>query len=327
MADESDKAPIQSVYAERIAADLTDNRKEQEVVAAQIDGLQKRLSQLKAEESWLSGVQGTLSVTPAAPEIVEPATDTTEAASSSRSVPQPRQETEAAPIAPADRMAAGRKATAKKPGSRKTTARKVTASRAAADKATSDRATSNKAMSGKATSAKAAAGKATSGRAASENASPADAAADGRGAEKPTARTPVAHKPVAPGPGSGRNTRATKTTAARTPAKKTPANKTPSVVTSVRESAEEPLHRLVLDLLLEHAGHPRTVREVQEDLAKTHPARATSAQTVRNNLERLVKKELAEKGTKQGSAMYTAQKPLAESTREDMKAGKVPAPV
>ncbi|MET9466137.1 hypothetical protein ABZY44_15330 [Streptomyces sp. NPDC006544] len=60
MADESDTTPIHSRYAQRFAADLDVNRKEQESLAAQITELEARLKQLKSDESWLSGMQGTL---------------------------------------------------------------------------------------------------------------------------------------------------------------------------------------------------------------------------------------------------------------------------
>ncbi|MFE9776162.1 BlaI/MecI/CopY family transcriptional regulator [Streptomyces sp. NPDC005931] len=48
------------------------------------------------------------------------------------------------------------------------------------------------------------------------------------------------------------------------------------------------------------------VREVSDRLAQEHPGRATSVQTVRNSLDTLVKKGLAEKSRQQGNTMYTA---------------------
>lgn len=63
MADESDTTPIHSLYAQRFAADLDVNRKEQESLSVQITELEARLKQLKSDESWLSGMQGTLAPT------------------------------------------------------------------------------------------------------------------------------------------------------------------------------------------------------------------------------------------------------------------------
>ncbi|MFF7498687.1 hypothetical protein ACFZBM_04500 [Streptomyces lavendulae] len=60
MANESDTTPIHNVYAQRFAADLETNRKEQELVSVQITELEVRLAQLKSDENWLLGIQGTL---------------------------------------------------------------------------------------------------------------------------------------------------------------------------------------------------------------------------------------------------------------------------
>ncbi|MEU9146008.1 hypothetical protein [Streptomyces sp. NPDC048349] len=60
MANEPDTTPIHNLYAQRFAADLETNRKEQEVVSAQIAELELRLKQLKEDENWLRGIQGTL---------------------------------------------------------------------------------------------------------------------------------------------------------------------------------------------------------------------------------------------------------------------------
>ncbi|MFB7462848.1 hypothetical protein ACFCZ1_04965 [Streptomyces sp. NPDC056224] len=60
MANDPDTTPIHNVYAQRFAADLEINRKEQEQVSAQITELEVRLQQLKADESWLHGMQGAL---------------------------------------------------------------------------------------------------------------------------------------------------------------------------------------------------------------------------------------------------------------------------
>jgi predicted transcriptional regulator len=78
---------------------------------------------------------------------------------------------------------------------------------------------------------------------------------------------------------------------------------------------------------------PLVAREVSEQLAKAHPDRATSAQTVRNGLQTLVSKNLAEKTRQQGNVMYTAHTdaPAAPSPAGDQPASgeaeKVPAEV
>ncbi|MER7468897.1 hypothetical protein [Streptomyces sp. NPDC097981] len=88
MANEPDTMPIHNVYAQRFAADLATNRKEQEQIFAQITELESRLKQLKADESWLHGMQGALP--PAADKAV---------ASGGQVAPQPSQ-------SPADSTAA-----------------------------------------------------------------------------------------------------------------------------------------------------------------------------------------------------------------------------
>ncbi|MFE9629438.1 hypothetical protein [Streptomyces sp. NPDC006463] len=60
MTNDPDTTPIHNVYALRFAADLETNRKEQDQVSAQITELEERLKQLKADESWLHGMQGSL---------------------------------------------------------------------------------------------------------------------------------------------------------------------------------------------------------------------------------------------------------------------------
>ncbi|NEC63249.1 hypothetical protein [Streptomyces sp. SID9727] len=51
---------VQTMYAERFATDLTDNRAEQEELTAQIERLRARLEQLRADEAWLTGMQAAL---------------------------------------------------------------------------------------------------------------------------------------------------------------------------------------------------------------------------------------------------------------------------
>ncbi|MEU1494856.1 hypothetical protein ABZ456_32010 [Streptomyces sp. NPDC005776] len=82
-----------------------------------------------------------------------------------------------------------------------------------------------------------------------------------------------------------------------------------------------PLRQLILDILLETPGEPCVAREVSDQLAKDHPSRATTVQSVRNNLESLVKMKLAEKSRQQGNAMYTAPAEVAAVTAADHTAG------
>ncbi|WNI20591.1 hypothetical protein [Streptomyces sp. ITFR-16] len=62
---------VQSVYAERFAADLAANRSEQEEITGRIAELQTRLDRLREDEKWLSGMQGTLPA-PAAKSVPRP---------------------------------------------------------------------------------------------------------------------------------------------------------------------------------------------------------------------------------------------------------------
>lgn len=64
---------VQSVYAERFAADLAANRSEQGEITARIAESQTRLDRLREDEKWLSGVQGTLPApAPAAKSVPRP---------------------------------------------------------------------------------------------------------------------------------------------------------------------------------------------------------------------------------------------------------------
>ncbi|MER5767395.1 hypothetical protein [Streptomyces sp. NPDC001985] len=257
MANEPDNAPIQSRYAQRFAADLEANRTEQESVSAQITELQERLTRLRADESWLSGIQGTLPSeeersTPAGKEAAPaaggespapeaPAENPAEA-TASRPVPKPRQG---------------------KPGAKDTAAPAARARKAPRAKAGGKAAPAVKKAAARKTAAE----------------------------EKPAATEKPAEKPA----------------------------------------AEPPLHEVVLGLLLAHAGEPRMAREVHTDLLARHPRRKTSIQVVRNNLETLVKKGVIDKEHKQGSAMYTAQKPSGDTpaagTAADDGGAKAPAQV
>ncbi|MEU9304055.1 hypothetical protein [Streptomyces sp. NPDC048269] len=99
MANEPDTTPIHNLYAQRFAADIETNRKEQEVVSSQMRELEVRLKQLKEDESWLLGIQGTLpSAAPGVPAAQSPAEETAavppaaaKGADVAGTVPQPRQ--------------------------------------------------------------------------------------------------------------------------------------------------------------------------------------------------------------------------------------------
>ncbi|MFD3728865.1 hypothetical protein [Streptomyces sp. NPDC058671] len=112
-----------------------------------------------------------------------------------------------------------------------------------------------------------------------------------------------------------------KTTAAKRPAKKAAAAKSAAQKPVVRQTtpaakkAVKPtgptLGELLKGLLALQPGEPKKVSEISAELKTAHPERATSEQTVRNTLERLVKDGL-EKDTRQGLVLYTW--PAAETT-------------
>ncbi|MFF9497265.1 hypothetical protein [Streptomyces flaveolus] len=143
-------------------------------------------------------------------------------------------------------------------------------------------------------------------------------------AKKPAARKSAAKKPAAAKKTTVKKA-ASKAPVKETAAKKTaPAAEKPAVKKSAAEQAASPkaaaakapagkaaaggppLWELLLGVLRKTPGQPLVAREVSEQLAKDHPDRATSAQTVRNGLQTLVTKNLAEKTRQQGNVMYTA---------------------
>ncbi|MEU3860068.1 BlaI/MecI/CopY family transcriptional regulator [Streptomyces sp. NPDC028722] len=127
-------------------------------------------------------------------------------------------------------------------------------------------------------------------------------------AAKKTAKKTVARKAAAEKP-AAEQAAAPEATAPEVPAKKTAAE----------EKSGPPLWQLVLDILLRTPGQPCVAREVHDQLAQDHPSRKTTVQTVRNNLETLVRKNLAEKTRQQGSSMYTAEAdaaPAADATAD-----------
>ncbi|MET9118959.1 hypothetical protein ABZX38_32850 [Streptomyces longwoodensis] len=90
------------------------------------------------------------------------------------------------------------------------------------------------------------------------------------------------------------------------PAREHTSTETPTKQTTTDEKSGPPLWALIRDILLKTPGQPCMAREVTDQLSQAHPTRATSIQMVRNSLETLVKKNLAEKSRQQGNAMYTA---------------------
>ncbi|MEU5241672.1 hypothetical protein ACH4UR_35780 [Streptomyces lydicus] len=84
------------------------------------------------------------------------------------------------------------------------------------------------------------------------------------------------------------------------------AKKTAAKPAAASKTAEPPLHKLVLDILLKNPGKPHLVREVHEELTKEHPQRGASEQVVRNSLETLWRKKVIDKRTQKRSAMYSA---------------------
>ncbi|MFD3652171.1 hypothetical protein [Streptomyces sp. NPDC058620] len=127
--EDTDLKSVQSTYAERFAADLVANRSEQGEITAQLTQLQTRLEQLKKDEGWLSGMQGTLPTTaPSAEALPAEATGTapvTDTAQDAKAVPQPRSAKGTRTKAAASK-ATQPKAAAKKPAATaKSTSRKT----------------------------------------------------------------------------------------------------------------------------------------------------------------------------------------------------------
>ncbi|MFI0143427.1 hypothetical protein [Streptomyces globisporus] len=121
-----------------------------------------------------------------------------------------------------------------------------------------------------------------------------------------------------------------KTTDAKPQAVQTPAEADPAespAEKTVSQGKEGPvLWQLALDILHRSPGHPCAAREVAEQLALEHPGRSMSVQVVRNSLETLVKKGLAEKTQQQRSVMYTATPNAPTTSAGDAAGGSEPEP-
>ncbi|MER5376286.1 hypothetical protein [Streptomyces sp. NPDC002553] len=161
------------------------------------------------------------------------------------------------------------------------------------EKAAQPKRPAKKAAARKTTAKKAAAKKATAKKAAAE---PAPAPEDTEtSARKTTAKKTAAKKATAK-----------KAAAEPAPAPEDTSAESPAEKTASEEKSGPPLREIILGILLKTPGQPCVAREITDQLSQDHPTRATSIQTVRNNLETLVKKNLAEKSHQQGNAMYTA---------------------
>lgn len=139
---------------------------------------------------------------------------------------------------------------------------------------------------------------------AAQSKQPAKKTAAKKTAAKKTTTTATAAKATAKKTAAKKTTK--KTAVEKAPAETATTAEVPAQKTASKEKAGPPLHELILAILLKTPGEPRVAREVTDQLAQDHPSRKTTIQTVRNNLETLVKKNAVEKSHQQGSAMYTA---------------------
>lgn len=180
MTNEPDTTPIRSLYAQRFAVDLETNRREQEAASAQIAELDARLQQLRADESWLCGMQGAL----------PPASDGATAAAAAATgagdgqVPAQPVRTPAIVTAALSATATGTPGAESVPRPRRARARKTTGTTAVAKKA----ARPGKAATTKATTTKAAPA-ATKKADAAKKADPAKTGSPKKAAPAPTATT------------------------------------------------------------------------------------------------------------------------------------------
>jgi hypothetical protein len=294
---------VQERVRQRFADELTANHAEQEELTSQIAALQRRLDQLKADEAWLTQAQSSLPTTgePGA-EALGGAAQTPPAATVEQAEVSVPAETdaEASQTVPAQRQ---KQTVTKAAQAKKPAATKPAAKKPAAAKKTTVKKAASKAPVKKTTAKKTA-----------------------TATEKPAAKKPVAEQVPAP-----------KAATAKAASPKAAATKAPA---GKATAGGPPLWELLLGVLRKTPGQPLVAREVGEQLAKDHPDRATSAQTVRNGLQTLVTKNLAEKTRQQGNVMYTARtdtdaataapSPAGEETASDKAtpaAEKVPAEV
>ncbi|MFJ3575915.1 hypothetical protein [Streptomyces rubiginosohelvolus] len=143
-------------------------------------------------------------------------------------------------------------------------------------------------------------------------------------AKKTTAKKTAAKKRTSKaGQKATAKTTATKPQAVQTPAEPGPAE-SPAGKTVSQQKEGPVLWQLALDILHRSPGHPCAAREVAEQLALEHRGRSMSVQVVRNSLETLVKKGLAEKTQQQRSVMYTATPNAPTTSAGDAAGGSEP---
>ncbi|MFE5561610.1 hypothetical protein [Streptomyces sp. NPDC056544] len=121
-------------------------------------------------------------------------------------------------------------------------------------------------------------------------------------------------------------------TAVASPAKKTATAKKAAVKKTAVAGAEKTaqasptLGRLLSDILSKQPGEPKKVSEIQSELEEAHPERATSVQTIRNALQKLVEKNGLERDNRQGVVLYTWPVPEAAAVSAAEVKGEEPAP-
>ncbi|MBL3670769.1 BlaI/MecI/CopY family transcriptional regulator [Streptomyces sp. M2CJ-2] len=129
---------------------------------------------------------------------------------------------------------------------------------------------------------------------------PAEAPAKKTTAKKTAAKRSTAKKAAV------KETTAKKATAKKPEAKKSAAKQTPAAKKTAAKTGEPALGELLLSVLGQHAGQPRTAGEVTGDLEREYPERARDINTVRNTLERLVAKSRIERTKQKNTVLYTA---------------------
>jgi histone H1/5 len=284
---------VQERVRQRFADELTANHAEQEELTGQIAALQQRLDQLKADEAWLTQAQSSLPTTgePRA-EALGSASETPSAAPVEQAEVSAPAETdaEASQTVPAQRQkqTVKKAAQTKKPAATKPAAKKPAAAKKAASKAPVK-------------------------KSAAKKTAPA--------AEKPAVKKPAAKKSAAEQAASPKAT-AANASAGKAATAKAASPKAAKAPAGKAAAGGPPLWELLLGVLRKTPGQPLVAREVSEQLAKDHPDRVTSAQTVRNGLQTLVSKNLAEKTRQQGNVMYTAH---ADAPATPPPAGDEPA--
>ncbi|MFD3779571.1 hypothetical protein [Streptomyces sp. NPDC058612] len=307
MANEPDTTPIRSLYAQRFAVDLETNRKEQEAASARIAELDARLQQLKADESWLCGMQGALP-----PGSEGAACAAAAGAGGPHPAPPgrtPPEGTAAGAAAAGAASAAADGAGGHLPAQPVRTPAIVTAALSAATVG----APAKEAVPRPRRARKATGGATVAKKAARPKKAPAAAAAP----TVPAVPAVPAASTTAAAPAKAAKAAVRKPAAAA--GKADPATATTAAAPAPATTTEPPLRELVLALLV-GAAEPRMVSEVTSAMAEAHPGRPASTQVVRNTLETLARKGAVEKENKQGSVMYTAPRPAPNESAADAAA-------